>query len=85
MINYNRLGDFLAYFGRLPENKKEYASFVLFKGVKMLKTYEQRKEEARGKAIDWQIKTSQRHNPKTWAKYGKNKKNLKDSQSVADL
>lgn len=32
----------------------------------MIKTYEQRKEEARQKAIDWQIKTSQRHNTKTW-------------------
>ena len=34
MLNYERLGDFLAYHGRLPENKKEYATFVLFKGVK---------------------------------------------------
>ena len=32
MINYARLGEFLAYFGRLPETNKEYASFVLFKG-----------------------------------------------------
>ncbi len=31
MINYARLGDFLAYYGKLPENEKEYASFVLFK------------------------------------------------------
>ncbi len=36
MINYNGkgLGDFLAYHGRLPENEKEYASFVLFQGGK---------------------------------------------------
>lgn len=34
MINHERLGDFLAYQGRLPQTKKEYASFVLFKGVK---------------------------------------------------
>ena len=34
MINYERLGDFLAYNGRLPENKKEYASFILFQGGK---------------------------------------------------
>lgn len=32
----------------------------------MIKTYKQRKEEARQKAVEWQIKTSQRHNPKTW-------------------
>ena len=37
MLNYERLGDFLAYHGRLPENKKEYATFVLFKGVKKWK------------------------------------------------
>ena len=34
MINYERLGDFLDYHGRLPKTNKEYASFVLFKGVK---------------------------------------------------
>lgn len=37
MINYERLGDFLAYHGRLPENKKEYATFTLFKGGKKWK------------------------------------------------
>jgi hypothetical protein len=34
MKNFERLGEYLAYFGKLPENKKEYAMFVLFKGVK---------------------------------------------------
>lgn len=34
MINYNILGDFLAMHGRLPETKKEYAIFALFKGGK---------------------------------------------------
>ena len=38
MINYERLGDFLAHHGRLPQTKKEYAGFVLFKGVKNDKT-----------------------------------------------
>ena len=41
MKNYNILGDFLAYHGRLPENKKEYAIFALFQGGrkwKILKT-----------------------------------------------
>ena len=28
--------------------------------------YEIKKEKIRQKAIEWQIKTSQRHNPKTW-------------------
>ena len=37
MINYGRLGDFLAYHGRLPENKKEYATFTLFQGGKKWK------------------------------------------------
>lgn len=34
MMNHERLGDYLAYHGRLPENKKEYSKFVLFKGGK---------------------------------------------------
>lgn len=36
MLNYEGkgLGDFYAYFGRLPENKKEYATFMLFQGGK---------------------------------------------------
>lgn len=36
MINYERLGDFLNHYGRLPQTKKEYASFILFKGGKKI-------------------------------------------------
>lgn len=34
MVNFERLGDFYAHHGRLPQTQKEYATFILFKGVK---------------------------------------------------
>lgn len=33
MENFNLMGEFLKYYGRLPENKKELAKFILFKKI----------------------------------------------------
>ena len=39
--------------------------------------YEIKKEEARQKAVCWQIKTSQRHSPKTWGEIWEEHEELK--------
>lgn len=73
MINYERLGDFLAYHGRLPETKKEYAMFALYQGGKRWKTIKQKKNKHDKRRLIGKLKHPHHKRRQHGANYGRSR------------